>query len=271
MRSLPHYAEARQTADLFLEAAKLRSPPENCGGPKNRWRCPLSAQPPEPVRLRSVVRSRTAISARTQWARWANWTVGVSAAVLLIVSLSGFLYQRGQLSEIAAEHLRLLLVGPARLESGVANHYSVSTTSVAGNPLMAQIEFALYSPDGRQIRGHKEMTDESGNLEITIPAESIPSGTAAARMEVRGIYRAKMQLIDAELGIQPPRYATQLSFDKHSYRPGDTVHYRSLTLSRFGLSADRDFLVRLQILRSSRLGGARFDRGKGDPPGRRER
>ena len=44
-----------------------------------------------------------------------------------------------------------------------------------------------------------------------------------------------------------PRYDAQLALDRPLYQPGDTVRYRSLVLSRFGLAADRDVPVRFEI------------------------
>src|SRR3990167_2438168 len=55
----------------------------------------VSKAPGEAARARSV--RRTDGSARITWARWANWVVGISAGVFLLISLGGYLYHRGQL------------------------------------------------------------------------------------------------------------------------------------------------------------------------------
>jgi hypothetical protein len=243
------YGEAMRAAGLFREAARRETPRIELQRPEKRAAIrEVRISPAEPVRRHKVIRVRSAVSAQTQWVRWSNWTVGASAGVLLLVSLSGWLYQRGQLSEIAAEHLRLMLTGPARLQTGVANHYSVGTTSVTGLPVSAAIEFALYLPDGQPILEHKEKTDREGRLEITIPADKLPPEAAVATMAVRGTYRAKAESIDARLEIDRPQYGTQLDLDRPSYRPGEKVRFRSLTLSRFGLAADREFLLHAEIL-----------------------
>ena len=44
-----------------------------------------------------------------------------------------------------------------------------------------------------------------------------------------------------------PIAETYLSIDKPLYRPGETVYYRSLTLSRFGLRSDIDAPVHFEI------------------------
>ncbi len=48
--------------------------------------------------------------------------------------------------------------------------------------------------------------------------------------------------------VDPLRLATQLSLDKPLYQPGETVFYRSLSLSRFGLAVDREIPIHFEIL-----------------------
>jgi len=170
----------------------------------------------------------------------------VTAGVLLCVSLSGWLYHRAQLADIAADHLRLQITGPAKLQAGIDNAYSLTTTSVTGKPVSAQIEFALYSPDNERLMGHKEKTDEHGRLTVTIPADlNVPGG---AKLEVLATDDGKQEKVVTRLSVEPVRYATYLAVDKPLYRPGETIRYRSVTLSRFRLAADREMLVRFEIL-----------------------
>ena len=63
-----------------------------------------------------------------------NWTVGLAAAALVLISVGGYFYHREQLAAIAADHLRLIVTGPSSLLSGVAADYVVSTTAIGGQP-----------------------------------------------------------------------------------------------------------------------------------------
>lgn len=180
------------------------------------------------------------------WVRVADWTVGVTAGVLLLIALGGWLYHRTQLADIAADHLRLQVSGPAKLRPGMTNQYSVRTTSVAGNPISAQVEFALYSADGVLLPAHNEKTDENGHLTVTIPADLEVSG--AARLEISARHEGREEKVVTRVAVEPVRYAAHLTLDKPLYRPGETIRYRAWTLSRFGLAADRDLPVEFEIL-----------------------
>ena len=62
-------------------------------------------------------------AAARSFGRAANWTVGVAAAALVLISVGGYFYHREQLSAIAADHLRLIVTGPSCLQAGVAAEY----------------------------------------------------------------------------------------------------------------------------------------------------
>lgn len=193
---------------------------------------------PRPVR-------RADRSSRATWARWANWVVGISAGGFLLISLGGYLYHRGQLADIAAEHLRLMVSGPAVIHVGVPQRYVVRTTTVTGHPVRGQVEFALVGPDGQQVMAHKETADDQGAVEIAVAAE--PKWPRQLRMEVIGSYSARSESADAQLSVETPGHSTVLSLDPSLYHPGETVRYRSLTLSRFQLAADRELPVHFEI------------------------
>ncbi len=183
---------------------------------------------------------------RSPWAGGANWTVGLMAAVLLMTSVGGYIYHREQLSAIAAEHMRLRVAGPAALQTGASTQYTITTTSIAGDAVPAQIEFALYSPDGKRLLGHKETVDGNGRLQVIIPDDmALPS---RARLKIAAVYNNHREEVDTLVNVEPGRYVTQLSLDKPLYKPGETIYYRSLTLSRFHLAADRRTPIHFEIL-----------------------
>ena len=116
------------------------------------------------------------------FARTANWTVGLAAATLVLISVAGYFYCRGQLAAIGAEHLRLIVTGPSRLQAGAAATYTVSTRSIGGGPLPAEIEVVLSAPDGSRLKAYKETADEHGLLQVVIPAGlELPAADPAQR------------------------------------------------------------------------------------------
>lgn len=243
-------AEAEQAARLFAEAARLEMP-------RIELRLPHRSAAARPSPALSEVARKAArsngVAQRPQsrrLTRGANWSVAVGSLILLVVSVGGFFYHRGQLADIAAENLRLLVLGPARLRAGVAQEYTVITTSVTGAPVSAQVEFAFFPPVGERM-GHLQRTDDQGRLRVTIPADRLRPGKARLEIRAKGRDQNQMERVETSVLIEPAQYVTRLSLDKPIYRPGDTVRYRSLTLSRFGLSADREVPIQFDILSPS--------------------
>lgn len=184
------------------------------------------------------------------------WAVGLSALALLLILAGAYLYHWSRLRAIAAEHLRLMVVGPARLGAPGAAEYFIQTNSVTGQAVPAQIELAFYSPQAQRLWGHKEKADAAGQLRVRLPAElSLPPD---ARLEVLAVHHSVLERMEAQVITDPPSYFTRLSTDKPLYAAGEVVRYRSLTLSRYGLRAEREFPVRFEILdpRGKALAGA---------------
>ncbi len=163
--------------------------------------------------------------------------------------MGGWLYDRKQNETMAAAYLRLIVTGPAALESGTPAEYNIITTTVTGDPLASSIEWSLRSPDGKRLIDRnetKETSYESGRWRITIPADmALPSLT---ELDVAAIHAGQREEVKTVLAVQPTQYDTQLTLDQPCYQPGETVYYRSLTLSRFGLAADRALPIHFEVL-----------------------
>ena len=152
---------------------------------------------------------------------------GLGRVPLVLISVAGYFYCRGQLAAIGAEHLRLIVTGPSRLQAGAAATYTVSTRSISGGPLPAEIEVVLSVPDGSRLKAYKETADEHGLLQVVIPAGlELP---ARPRLSVVARHRESRETAEATLAVGPDRAATYLATDRPLYRPGETVRYRSLT------------------------------------------
>ncbi len=203
---------------------------------------------PGPSNPKDRPRTPPALAGRAMrpWDRSATGSVLLLALLLVAVSLGGFFYLRRELAEIAAEHLRLRVSGPAKLQPGVANPFRVFTSSVTGGRLPAQVQFSLYASESKKLlMGYNERTDPEGRLLVTINADKLPA--AAADLQIVAAQGNRIERVAARLAAAPVRYATQLSTDRLSYRPGDTVYYRAQTLSCFALNADGSFKVHFEI------------------------
>ena len=230
------YSQVEKIAARIAEAGRLKTSSIVLERPSSRHGSKRTEE--------SRHRSRSPqVSPRT---RIAHWIVGVGSVLLLLVSVWGYVYHHGQLSEIAAGQLRLVVTGPSRLQTGAANTYSVVTMDVKGVPVQSHVEIALYSGNDRQLFRQKEETDPQGRVLLTIPSDiSLPTGV---RLEIGATHEHKEERIAATMSVEPVRYQTRLSSDRPTYRTGETVYYRSLTLSQFGLLGDRDLSVQFEIL-----------------------
>lgn len=201
----------------------------------------ISTEPIQPQKAPSKVSPAAARS----FGRAANWTVGIAAALLVLTSVGGYFYHREQLSAIAAEHLRLIVTGPSSLQAGVTAEYLVSTTTIGGQPISAQIEVALLDPDGRRLKAYKEPADDRGRMQVVIPADlHLPP---QSRLRVVALHGASQEEAEIPLWVEPLRYTTELMLDKLAYQPGETIHYRSVALSQFSLDADDQSPIHFEI------------------------
>jgi hypothetical protein len=184
--------------------------------------------------------------------RGASWFVTLAALTLIGVSLGSYLYHRRQLDSIAARHLRLAVTGPGELQVGMPCAYNLMTTTVAGEPCAAQVEWSLSTPDGKRLVDRKETTDERGRLTMIVPADmDLPTRShGPAQLTVTAGGGASPLTVALPLPIRPARYLTRLWLDRRSYRAGETVYYRSLTVSRFSLAECRTLPVEFEILDS---------------------
>jgi len=238
------YEQARQAANLLGEAAKRPEPKIPLRRPQ-----PPAEEVPRAPRPKRHGRSRR--PSGSPWAKAANWVVGLTAAALLLVSLGGYWYDLRQRNTIAAEQIRLRVSGPAALQAGVPAEYAVATTTIAGEPLPARIKFAVYSPDVDEPKWQNDMTDQNGRFRISVPGNATFASAAMLKVAVQREDTEETEAVETRLEVRPDRYVTRLTLDRPLYRanwPGEIVYYRSLTLSRFGLAADREMPIHFEIL-----------------------
>ena len=164
---------------------------------------------------------------------------------------------------IAAKHLRLIVTGPSTIQAGVPTEYLVSTTDVTGQPLPAKVEVTLRADDGRAPEG----VQGDGRRARPLARHHSHRSEAAAPDAVsrrRVARREPRRDAEATLAVESAGYDAQLALDRPLYQPGDTVRYRSLVLSRFGLTADRDVPVHFEILDPAGAVRGRLAAGRGE-------
>ncbi len=182
--------------------------------------------------------------------RAAGWFVALAALTLIAVSVGSYSYHRRQLDSIAARHLRLVVAGPGQLQAGMPSVYNLLATTVTGEPWATQVEWSLSTPDGKGLVDHKESTDDQGGLTMVVPARMDLSTRShePAQLTVTVGGGANPSSVTLPLPIRPVRDLTRLWLDRPSYHAGETVYYRSLTVSRDSLAAHHELPVEFEIL-----------------------
>ncbi len=180
-------------------------------------------------------------------ARWARRFVSFAALLLIAASLGSYAYHRQQMEAIAARHLRLVVVGPSQLQPGAPAVYSLLTTRVTGEPCAVPVEWSLGTPDGKLV-DRKEPTDDQGRLAMTVDMVLPPRPNATAQLNIKAGSGDHAAQVTLPLAVRRAQYRTRLEVDRASYRPGETVYYRSLTVARYGLAAAGTLPLEFEIL-----------------------
>ncbi len=179
-------------------------------------------------------------------AHGAEWAVGLAAAALLLISVGGYLYHREQLASIAVEHIRLRVCLPPSLGKGRPAEFHVFTTGLTGEPAVAQVEIGLLSPDGEPILHLTDHTSAEGRLSVVIPAQDdLPN--QGVQIEVTAGRNGSRETFETRLAVEPVRYRTCLATDRPTYRPGNTIRYRSVTLTSFDLAVAPEQAVEFEF------------------------
>ncbi|MEX1224344.1 MAG: MG2 domain-containing protein, partial [Pirellulales bacterium] len=229
------YAEVKLDTDLFAKAARLEE--------KQLPRKMRLARPAAGVPTSGALAGMTA----------GHWVLALAAAVLIAVTLGGWAYQEATEQSIADKHLHLVVSGPARLKQGIDNQFQISTRTVDGDPVAADLEYTIASAAGEELYSNlqennplKLVRDDRGDAILTIPASiELPPHS---RLEIRAFHEQSRPRMTQSLPVDEDHFVTWLSLDKPWYQPGETVSYRSLTLTRFSLNAKQDLPVQYEIL-----------------------
>ncbi|MDW8039239.1 MAG: hypothetical protein RMI90_14555 [Thermoguttaceae bacterium] len=250
------WAQVQQRAALLAEAARVRMdqlplPSRDSAAGGETLPPQSTAYPPvlsEAIRTgRAASRQRPSVKplSATQAARWAVWVVYVSTALLLVVALWGALVHRHYLLALTGHHLRVMVHGPSVLGRGVENHFLVFTSRVDGQPVEAQVEFALFGPDQKRFFSQKETTDPQGQVRVVLPADmDLPQWV---HLQVRAEAASSHHSHQRRLEVAPLEYQTFLGLDRLYYRAGEKLLFRSISVPRFGRRCQEEMWVEFEV------------------------
>src|SRR5579871_5027405 len=138
--------------------------------------------------------------------------------------------------------LNITVTGPQTLQPGAPNQYQVATRNRNHQPVPAQLAVRVLDGQKRVVYEQQDVRS-TGQWNFALPANlPVPADSKLSLEVVARQEGGREEQIREELALAAPVYLTHLTTDKPMYRPGETVHFRSLTLERFRLKPpEEDF------------------------------
>ncbi len=228
------YVRVKQRSELVADAARVEVPPIELQKPTRR----------------SVVLSRTLRSLGTSQfrsiaAKAGNVLIAAAAAVLLCMIGYGYVQPRTRsvAQPVAVDLVRAEVCGPRAINPETSNLFSVQTNSVSGQPLSTRVTWSFHDARGNAQLQQELVTDTLGRGQIELPRSLARS---AVELKVRAGDSGESAFA-ANLTQAEPRQMTYIALDKREYRPGETIQYRSVTLSQLGLVSDHESTVEFRV------------------------
>jgi len=232
------YAEVKLQADILAKASKVEQPP---------------------ISLKQLMEKAEEASARQSArvslsgaARAANWLVALAATALVCIVGYSYVKPDSPVRKVAVDlhqqslvagQVRTTVFGPERVQTSPATYFTVLTRSAGGEPRPADLAYQFFDADDNLLHRSEAQTDAGGLALIETPEEIDSSNV---RLEVEAKKGLAVQPV--QLPVAGVELTTHLTTDKPLYRPGETIRYRSVTLSRYGLRVRREVTVEYRLL-----------------------
>lgn len=188
-----------------------------------------------------------------------NWSIAAAASLLLVLlgfSVAGknqpplknvALVEEKQMQDltaaVATQPVKIEVEGARVMQSGIENQLRFYTTTPDGVPQAAALKVQMEDAAGNVAVDTVVPTDQRGRGFLVMPRDVVDK---VAKLEVAEVNQS-LEWLAVPLAKAPESYVTYLTTDRPRYRPGDTVRFRSVTLSKFGLKADREVQVNFAI------------------------
>ncbi|TWT38630.1 MG2 domain-containing protein [Blastopirellula retiformator] len=132
------------------------------------------------------------------------------------------------MASLRSSAIELEVSGPRVLNSEVSNRFVVSVSNEARVSDPAEISYNFKSPQGETFAAGKQLAN-NGLAKIELPAAQAMAG-AKLQVEARQ-GRQWAEVESPELAAAPPATVTSLAVDRPLVRAGDTIRWRSNTLT----------------------------------------
>src|SRR6266478_508125 len=138
-------------------------------------------------------------------------------------------------NDINTQKLNMTVTGPQKLQAGAPNHIRVTTTDLNNRPAVANLSVKVVNEKNETLFKKSDLAS-TGDQDIPLPADLPLSPTSELSLVVsaRNAEGGQGELTE-KISLATPVYITHRATDKPMYQPGETVHFRSLTLDRSSL------------------------------------
>jgi hypothetical protein len=134
----------------------------------------------------------------------------------------------------------LEVTGPKSAQPGAPNEYLVRAADLTGTPTKVRLTARIVDQAGKDV--FKTELSEAADHKVVLPPSIELRPNKQVRLEFIASRADVKSQLTQQLDLIAPVYMTHLVTDKPMYQPGETVHYRSLTLERFGLTPPKENL-----------------------------
>src|SRR5262249_50713848 len=144
---------------------------------------------------------------------------------------------------LAKKPFHITATAPADIEAGQSNAIQVQVQDVLYRPAKSEMIARVLDEKKREVDVAVNVREQgTGNFVVELPDDLplTPQKELYLAMTAVGTGDAEQRpgaglTVTEKFVLSGPRYRTQLITDKPMYQPGETVHFRSLTLERFNL------------------------------------
>jgi hypothetical protein len=148
--------------------------------------------------------------------------------------------------KIQAGFIHLHVVGPAAIQSDASAPFRVTTRDVAGRPQRAETLVRWRGDETREFK-----VESLGEQLVELPA-GLTSREGRATIEVESRFAGRVAKVSEAVEVKEPAYVTHLALSKSSYRIGELLFFRTLTLERSSLKPPADKIPLRYMLKDER-------------------
>ncbi len=136
--------------------------------------------------------------------------------------------------KINEKQFRVTVIGPQSVQAGAPNEYRIETVNLNNQPAPTRLEARVRDASGKELYA-RSLAELSSEHRLVLPPSLPLTPGSKPTLEIVARKDDTKGELKHQLDLVAPLYVTHLATDKPMYQPGETVHFRSLTLERFSL------------------------------------